>query len=144
MRSCLIHREFAHWQVVIKDKVTDDVVFLEKLVEAVRVLFMTHGPLQIGGDTSKGSMVLCICDCHRFALYPSEQNRARLRRSWADLGVYDRRALRKVVRLNDTARNVALLELTGMSVPKPWPSLIPVEPSTICRAHLGGKRLVAL
>ena len=145
MPFCRLHREFAYWLVVVGDKVSvDDDVFFEKLVEAVRVLFVTHAALDIGGDSTKERLVLCICDCNRFALYPSEQNRARLMRSWGDLGVYERRALRKVVHLEETARNIAFLELTGMRVRQAWPSVVPVDLSTLRPVQLGRKRLVSL
>ena len=44
-----------------------------------------------------------------------KQNYARLRSSWADLDVRERRQLRKAVHLSEIARNTALLEVTGMS-----------------------------
>ena len=125
-RSSHFHPEFACWAAVIEDMVVDDVSFLVKLVEAVRVLFASLGQLEKGHNctVSQERMVLCVWHCERYALHQSEENYARMWSSWADLGVRDRRSLRRVVLLSESARNVALLEVTGMNVLEPWPSLV--------------------
>ena len=125
-RSSHFHPQFAYWAAVIEDMVVDDVSFLVKVVEAVRVLFASLGQLEKGYHctASQESMAQCVWHCQRYALYQSEENYARLRSSWADLGVRDRRSLRRVVLLSESARNIALLEVTGMNVLEPWPSLI--------------------
>lgn len=121
---------------VIQDKLTDDSSILNKLSEAACVLFR-DADLDLGHRTaSQEGVQQCVCDCQRYGLYPSEQNRARLRSSWAALDVRHRQALRKVVRLNDSARNVALMELAGMYFLKPWPSLILADPATMPSTNL--------
>ena len=105
----------SHCQAVVVDMLVDDRVFLRKMVDAVHLLFRSHGKLMVGHHctASQERMVLCVWHCQRYALYQSEENYARLRSSWADLGVRDRRELRKVVPLSESARNIALLGPSG-------------------------------
>ena len=111
-RSSHFQPKFAYWAAVIEDMVVDGVSFLVKLVEAVRVLFTSLGQLEKGHHctVSQERMVLCVWHCERYALHQSEENYDRMWSSWADLGVRDRRSLRRVVLLSESARNVALLE----------------------------------
>ena len=108
---------FSSTRAVMEDMLTNDIVFLKKMVDAVDALFRSHGPLQVGHHPiqSQERMVAVVWHCQRFATYQSKENYARLRSSWADLGVRERRLLRKAVHLSEIARNTALLEVTGMS-----------------------------
>ena len=147
---------FFHCRAVIEDMLTDDTVFLDKMVDAVDALFRSHGPLQVGHHPTQSQerMVAVVWHCQRFAMHQSKENYARLRSSWADLDVRERRLLRKAVHLSEIARNTALLEVTGMSE---WNERLffgalqdhPPSPPTLPSAHLSpgrslGKRCMSL
>ena len=139
---------FSHCRAVIEDMLSDDTMFLKKMVDAVDALFRSHGPLQVGHHSTEPQerMVVVIWNCQRVAMHPSAENCARLRSSWADLNVRERRLFRKAVSLNETARNTALLEVTGMSV---WNERLffvalphdPRNPSTLPSSHLSPRTL---
>ena len=121
-----LRHEFSRCQVVIEDMLSNDTKFLNQMADAVDALFRSHGPLQAGHHPTKlqEKMVAVVWHCQNFSMHLSKQNYARLRSSWADLGVRERQQLRKAVHLSEIARNTALLELTGMSVWKERPFLV--------------------
>ena len=113
-------------EAVVRDRLTTDATCLQELVDAVQVLFTSHPELALNHERSgaQEGRLQCVLACHSVAVYPSRGNRAALRRSWAALGAPDRQLLRHAARLHGTARNTALLELTGMTVPQERPTIV--------------------
>ena len=79
-RLAQFRHDVAHCRAVIVDMMADDNLFLCQMVDAVRCLFDSHGALELGRQKSKSQerMERCVCDCHRFAEYPSKQKQSKV------------------------------------------------------------------
>jgi len=103
----------------VEDRLTDDSIFIYELIDMVSDLFFCHSDLVEvrSREKSHERTLHCFCACDRFAMQPSQRNRAHVVSAWTKLGARVRRELRKAARMSWGMRKNRLLELAGLEVP---------------------------